>query len=57
MYRFFRITSGIEAKQLPPWERILADAGLCEMVRKKFYGGMISASLQRNTDSGISPSL
>jgi len=43
MYRFFRITTGIEAKTLPGWENQLRENGLKESEFKNFFGGFIKS--------------
>lgn len=43
MIRFFRLTAGIEARQLANWSACLAEAGLLRHDRKPFVGGMVSA--------------
>ena len=41
MYRFFRVTTGLEARQLPPIERILAEAGMHRVERHEARAGMM----------------
>jgi tRNA (cmo5U34)-methyltransferase len=45
MYGFFRITTGIEARSLPEWDRQIKENGLSEVGRAGFYGGFISTRL------------
>lgn len=49
MYRFFRATSGIDARTLPRWEDLLAGPGLDRMAYAEFYGGFIRSSVFRKT--------
>lgn len=49
MYRFFRITTGIEARQLPDWPSVLHQAGLVETDSQKFYRGFIKAAVYTKT--------
>lgn len=44
MYRFFRITTGIEAGKLPAWEIELKQAGLSLKNSKGFFGQFIKSS-------------
>ena len=41
MYRFFRATTGLEARQLPPIERLLAEAGMRRVERGEERAGMM----------------
>ncbi len=45
MYRFFRLTTGIEAKRLPNWQRWLTTAAGKKMIHKKFYRGFVTTML------------
>jgi ubiquinone/menaquinone biosynthesis C-methylase UbiE len=45
MYRFFRLTANIEARQLPPWPTELARVGLSKQWQAPFFGGMVEAAL------------
>lgn len=45
MYWFFRITCGIESRQLPEWSRAMDYAGVKEIELKTFYNGFIKATL------------
>lgn len=45
MYRFFRVTTGIEASRLPDWQSTLQKAGMQEIRSKKFYCGFIKSSV------------
>jgi tRNA (cmo5U34)-methyltransferase len=45
MYRFFRITTGIEAKRLPKWQHHLTDTHEKEIVAEKFYHGFVLTSV------------
>ncbi|SFC05306.1 class I SAM-dependent methyltransferase [Spirosoma endophyticum] len=45
MIRFFQLTAGIEAKQLPDWQRFLADAGLIRQESQPQVGGMVRAEI------------
>lgn len=48
MYRFFRVTSGIEAGSLPHWEMQIAASGFEQRGAKRFFGGFIKTSIWRN---------
>ena len=43
MYRFFRLTTGIGARRLPPIHAELARLGLRQQEQRLFFGGMIAA--------------
>lgn len=45
MYRFFRISTGIEATRLPNWQNILFQAEVKEIQSARFYRGFIKASV------------
>jgi tRNA (cmo5U34)-methyltransferase len=45
MYRFFRWTCGIEAGNLPDWQRKVRSAGFTEHDTTPFYGGFIKSSM------------
>lgn len=45
MYRFFRLTTGIEAQRLPRWQHYLATAMGKNLIHKKFYGGFIMTTV------------
>lgn len=45
MYTFFRNVSKIEAAALPPWQRLLADAGMQRNEAKRFYAGFIETAI------------
>lgn len=45
MYTFFRNVSKIEAATLPPWQRLLADAGMQRNEAKRFYAGFIETAI------------
>ena len=45
MIRFFRLTAGIEATQLPDWQRFLAEAGLIRQESQPHVGGMVRAEV------------
>lgn len=45
MYRFFRWTCAIEARNLPDWQRLLVEAGFAECSKTWFYRGFIKSSL------------
>lgn len=47
MYRFFRIVTGIEARELPDWEYHLTQNGLTETEEKYFFGGFIKSCLYK----------
>lgn len=47
MYRFFRITGGIEARRLPQWQLSLQHAGLVSYQEKTFFGGFIKSVVYR----------
>jgi hypothetical protein len=41
MYRFFRLTTGLEARTLPPIENLLREAGLRLVESRSSRAGMI----------------
>jgi SAM-dependent methyltransferase len=45
MYRFFRLTCGIEASRLPDFDRAWESSGLEVTDERRFHGGMIRAYL------------
>jgi tRNA (cmo5U34)-methyltransferase len=45
MYRFFRMTTGIEATRLPNWTSVLTKSGMQELDSAKFYKGFIKSSV------------
>ena len=45
MYKFFIITSGIEARRLPNWEKLVAENGFAQMRSKSFFHGFIKSSV------------
>lgn len=45
MYRFFRLTTGIRGRELPPISAELARRGLQASKQKRFFGGMVEASV------------
>ncbi|RYC69433.1 class I SAM-dependent methyltransferase [Spirosoma sordidisoli] len=45
MIRFFRLTAGIEARQLPDWQLLMSQAGLVCRDRQSAVGGMVSAEV------------
>lgn len=47
MYRFFRITTGIEPSRLPDWPSALKKTGMQEVNTKKFYRGFIKSSIYK----------
>jgi len=47
MYRFFEVTSHIEASKLPAWELMLKRSGFNEVKSNQFYGGFIKSTLVR----------
>lgn len=47
MYSFFRLTTGISGRMLPPFRAELARLGLQTEHSKYFFGGMIEASVWR----------
>lgn len=52
MYRFFRLTTGISARALPPTQAVLAQVGLQPQRRQLFFGGMIEATVFGETAAG-----
>ncbi|GAA4454689.1 hypothetical protein GCM10023189_21490 [Nibrella saemangeumensis] len=42
MYRFFRLTAGIEARQWPDWPRLLQQAGLRPGEQQTMVGGQVT---------------
>ena len=47
MIRFFRLTAGIETRQLADWPRLLTEAGLMLRERRTFVGGLVSAEIRQ----------
>ena len=47
MYRFFKLTTGIEASTLPRWERSIEACGFKEEKHQFFYGMFIKSSVYR----------
>lgn len=47
MYRFFRLVSGIEARQLPDWRRMLTEAGLSPEGQRVVAGGQVQTGWWR----------
>jgi tRNA (cmo5U34)-methyltransferase len=45
MYAFFRSVSKLEASILPPWQRLLMDAGMQRNGVKRFYAGFIETAI------------
>lgn len=45
MYAFFRLTTGIEAKQLPDYEGSLAKAGIKKSKEEVFFGSFIKSAV------------
>lgn len=43
MYNFFRLTTGISARSLPPIHQELARVGLRPVQKQQFFGGMVEA--------------
>lgn len=47
MIRFFRLTAGIEIRQLADWQRCLRETGLTLQNRERQVGGMVSTEVWR----------
>lgn len=47
MYLFFKVTAGIEATRIPPWEKKLDDLKLDKRQTKMFFGNFIRCVLYR----------
>lgn len=47
MYRFFGLVSGIEARQLPDWRRMLAEVGLVSDKQQIMAGGQVQTGWWR----------
>ncbi len=45
MYAFFRSVSKLETSILPPWQRLLMDAGMQRNGVKRFYAGFIETAI------------
>lgn len=45
MYRFFNVTTGIEARQLPDWQQHLARTIGGNPIQRKFYQGFITTAV------------
>ncbi len=45
MYKFFRMTCGIEASQLPEWQHLIKKNGFVEVKSKLYFGKFIKSSL------------
>lgn len=48
MYRFFKVVSHIEAKQLPDWNRAITKEGFAEQSSQFFFGRFIKTSLYKH---------
>jgi spermidine synthase len=51
MYRFFRITTGLSAKSLPPIEALMTDAGMLRVKQEKQRNGLIISEIWRHATS------
>ena len=47
MFRFFRLTTCIEARQLPDWQRLLIEVGLCQQASTNRMNGLVVSALLR----------
>ncbi len=47
MFRFFRLVAGIEARQLPDWQRLLTDAGFGQQTKVIQLNGLVMSALLR----------
>lgn len=45
MIQFFRLTTGIEARHLADWQRLLTEAGFIRQARQPHVSGMVSAEV------------
>lgn len=43
MYAFFRITAGIDSRQLPPWRELVPQAGFVHLREKRYWKGFMSS--------------
>ena len=50
MIRFFRLTTGIEARHLADWQQVLARSGLVRQQQQLRVGGMVSTEVWRRAD-------
>jgi len=55
MYGFFRLTSGLRVRQLPPWPTALAARGLRPVWQKLYYGGAIAALVLTDAPPAAAP--
>ncbi|HEX5169201.1 MAG TPA: methyltransferase domain-containing protein [Cyclobacteriaceae bacterium] len=51
MYCFFKLSTGIEAWKLPPWEELMGSIGLIEVKHRFFYGGFMKSMLYKRMTS------
>jgi ubiquinone/menaquinone biosynthesis C-methylase UbiE len=47
MYAFFRVTTGLETRSLPPYASLLASAGLVRVAQRESWFGLIVSQLWR----------
>ncbi len=45
MYKFFVVTSGIEARRLPDWEKLVAGSGFQQIKSRLFVAGFINSAV------------
>ncbi len=50
MYSFFRISTGLQNKNLPDWTEVLLENDLHELDQKMFYGGFIKSALYQTIE-------
>jgi ubiquinone/menaquinone biosynthesis C-methylase UbiE len=53
MYLFFRMTTGLEARALPPIEKLLSEAGLFRLEREQARAGLITSEVYEFTHGSI----
>ena len=54
MIRFFRLTAGIETRQLSDWQRLLAESGLALKQHQPQVGGMVLAGVWTRDSKAVS---
>lgn len=50
MYRFFRLTANVQARQLPPWPAELARLGWRRFAHAQFFRGLIAAAAYQTAE-------
>jgi hypothetical protein len=53
MYRFFAITTGLRASELPPYRDLLERAGLAEVEHRERRLGLIRSQVWRKNSNAV----